>query len=137
VAYVAAKSYYFGVGGGTHAFQQRVKEDGILECQQVGGNSDWHGWENQFFALKCQQVGVGFCVRVPNLCLCVKMCGRFGGHSGHTSTCAEKPRLLFSKCCPTIKGILYEPFGLVNVMQPIRCWPAAWADWVIWSATQC
>jgi len=35
VAYVAAKSYYFGVGGGTHAFQQRVKEDGILDCQQV------------------------------------------------------------------------------------------------------
>ena len=31
VAFVAAKSYYFGVGGGTKSFSKLVKEDGIFE----------------------------------------------------------------------------------------------------------
>lgn len=35
VVFVAAKSFYFGVGGGTASFMQLVKEDGILECNQV------------------------------------------------------------------------------------------------------
>jgi hypothetical protein len=35
VVYVAAKSFYFGVGGSTTSFAERVKTDGILECTQV------------------------------------------------------------------------------------------------------
>eukprot|EP00879_Flechtneria_rotunda_P022655 GHRR01023924.1.p1 GENE.GHRR01023924.1~~GHRR01023924.1.p1 ORF type:complete len:192 (+),score=42.44 GHRR01023924.1:363-938(+) len=34
-AYVAAKSFYFGVGGSTTNFAELVKADGILECSQV------------------------------------------------------------------------------------------------------
>lgn len=34
-AYVAAKSYYFGVGGGTAAFQRLVQQDGCYECTRV------------------------------------------------------------------------------------------------------
>ena len=34
-ALVAAKSYYFGVGGGTAAFTQLVREDGRFSCEQV------------------------------------------------------------------------------------------------------
>lgn len=40
VAYVAAKSYYFGVGGGTAAFEELVKLDGILECSTVWSSTD-------------------------------------------------------------------------------------------------
>jgi hypothetical protein len=36
VVYVAAKSFYFGVGGSTVSFAELVKADGILECTQVG-----------------------------------------------------------------------------------------------------
>lgn len=36
VVYVAAKSFYFGVGGSTASFTDLVKADGILECTQVG-----------------------------------------------------------------------------------------------------
>jgi hypothetical protein len=36
VVYVAAKSFYFGVGGSTASFADLVKADGILECTQVG-----------------------------------------------------------------------------------------------------
>ena len=35
VVYVAAKSFYFGVGGSTTSFAERVKTDGIVECTQV------------------------------------------------------------------------------------------------------
>ncbi|KAF6259139.1 hypothetical protein COO60DRAFT_1514683 [Scenedesmus sp. NREL 46B-D3] len=35
VVYVAAKSFYFGVGGSTASFADLVKADGILECKQV------------------------------------------------------------------------------------------------------
>jgi len=35
VAFIAAKSFYFGVGGGTAAFAQRVQQDGTLVCRQV------------------------------------------------------------------------------------------------------
>ena len=33
VAYIAAKSYYFGVGGGTAAFRKVVEADGCFDCQ--------------------------------------------------------------------------------------------------------
>ncbi|GFH23134.1 uncharacterized protein HaLaN_20698, partial [Haematococcus lacustris] len=35
VVLVAAKTYYFGVGGGTKTFRQAVKHDGIFEVAQV------------------------------------------------------------------------------------------------------
>lgn len=35
VVYVAAKSFYFGVGGSVASFMQLVQEDGVLECKQV------------------------------------------------------------------------------------------------------
>jgi hypothetical protein len=35
VAYIAAKSYYFGVGGGTAAFRQLVQRDGGYSCRAV------------------------------------------------------------------------------------------------------
>jgi hypothetical protein len=35
VVYVAAKSFYFGVGGSTASFSELVKADGVLECTQV------------------------------------------------------------------------------------------------------
>lgn len=34
-ALVAAKSYYFGVGGGTAAFARLVRDDGAFSCEQV------------------------------------------------------------------------------------------------------
>lgn len=34
-AYVAAKSYYFGVGGGTAAFAELVQRDGAYRCRTV------------------------------------------------------------------------------------------------------
>ena len=35
IVYVASKSYYFGVGGGTKSFRQLIKEDGIFEVTSV------------------------------------------------------------------------------------------------------
>lgn len=35
VAYIAAKSYYFGVGGGTAAFARLVEADGAFSCSTV------------------------------------------------------------------------------------------------------
>lgn len=35
VVLVAAKSFYFGVGGSTASFAELVKADGVLECTQV------------------------------------------------------------------------------------------------------
>eukprot|EP00798_Chlamydomonas_sp_ICE-L_P017092 gene17092-23388_t len=35
VAYIASKSYYFGVGGGTNTFCQLVKEDGVFQASSV------------------------------------------------------------------------------------------------------
>lgn len=35
VVYVAAKAFYFGVGGSTTSFAELVKADGVLECTQV------------------------------------------------------------------------------------------------------
>lgn len=35
VAFISAKSYYFGVGGGTTSFTSLVKADGVLECSVV------------------------------------------------------------------------------------------------------
>ena len=33
--YLAAKTYYFGVGGSTAAFQDLIVQDGRLKCQVV------------------------------------------------------------------------------------------------------
>lgn len=55
VVYVAAKSFYFGVGGSTTSFAELVKADGILECTQV-----------------CVTVCVRLCVVC--VCVCVYMC---------------------------------------------------------------
>lgn len=35
VAYIAAKRYYFGVGGGTQSFRQLVAADGLFEVTSV------------------------------------------------------------------------------------------------------
>lgn len=35
IVLVAAKSFYYGVGGGTDRFTELVRTDGILECKQV------------------------------------------------------------------------------------------------------
>lgn len=35
VAFVAAKTYYFGVGGGCRDFEKLIKDDGILESEIV------------------------------------------------------------------------------------------------------
>ncbi|MEW5301652.1 MAG: hypothetical protein WDW36_004499 [Sanguina aurantia] len=35
VAYIAAKTYYFGVGGGTTSFLALVKREGLFECESV------------------------------------------------------------------------------------------------------
>ena len=35
VALLAAKSYYFGVGGGTAGFLRLVSDDGVLEAARV------------------------------------------------------------------------------------------------------
>ncbi len=39
IVLVAAKSFYFGVGGSTGSFAELVKQDGVLECQQVNDGS--------------------------------------------------------------------------------------------------
>lgn len=43
IALVAAKSYYFGVGGGTATFAERVRRDGILEVRSVWASGDGDG----------------------------------------------------------------------------------------------
>ncbi len=43
IALVAAKSYYFGVGGGTTTFAERVRHDGILEVRSVWASDDGDG----------------------------------------------------------------------------------------------
>jgi len=35
MCYLAAKSFYFGVGGGIAAFHKLVEQDGELQCLQV------------------------------------------------------------------------------------------------------
>lgn len=36
--YIAAKTYYFGVGGGTRQFEKVVKEDGTFDVEVVWKN---------------------------------------------------------------------------------------------------
>lgn len=36
VVLIAAKSFYFGVGGGVAGFQRLVEADGTLQCERVG-----------------------------------------------------------------------------------------------------
>ena len=40
VAYVAAKTYYFGVGGGTRQFEQLLDSDGALSHEKVFSADD-------------------------------------------------------------------------------------------------
>lgn len=46
VALIAAKSFYFGVGGSTAGFAELVKDDGVLECSQVCADGGTHAWEH-------------------------------------------------------------------------------------------
>ena len=40
VAYIAAKSYYFGVGGGTRLFAAAAERDGVFQVDTVASFSD-------------------------------------------------------------------------------------------------
>ena len=51
VALVAAKSYYFGVGGGTAAFAKLVREDGCFACEQVAVIDDGASNKREFLRL--------------------------------------------------------------------------------------
>ena len=39
-AWVAAKSYYFGVGGGTAAFRALIESDGVLKTRTAAVSDD-------------------------------------------------------------------------------------------------
>ena len=52
VAYIAAKSYYFGVGGGTSSFKKLLKNDGMLEVQTVANIDDGAGNKREILKLK-------------------------------------------------------------------------------------
>ena len=38
--YVASKTYYFGVGGGTKTFRKLIKDDGIFEIKVLDSIQD-------------------------------------------------------------------------------------------------
>ena len=52
VALVAAKSYYFGVGGGTRSFAERVHADGILQCRSVWSSADGDSVKREVLELR-------------------------------------------------------------------------------------
>ena len=52
VAYIAAKSYYFGVGGGTASFKKLLKKDGMLEVTTVSTIDDGAGNKREILKLK-------------------------------------------------------------------------------------
>lgn len=52
VAYIAAKRYYFGVGGGTQSFRQLVAKDGLFEVTCVACVEDAAGGGNVREVLK-------------------------------------------------------------------------------------
>lgn len=55
VAYVAAKSYYFGVGGGTAAFRKVVEADGCFECQLAAVVDDGQSNKRELLRLTPRQ----------------------------------------------------------------------------------
>ena len=55
VAYVAAKSYYFGVGGGTAAFRQLVEADGRFDCQLAAVVDDGQSNKRELLRLTPRQ----------------------------------------------------------------------------------
>lgn len=56
-ALVAAKSYYFGVGGGTAAFARLVQDDGCYECRAVAVLDDGLSNKREILALTPRRDG--------------------------------------------------------------------------------
>lgn len=52
VAYIAAKTYYFGVGGGTTSFKKLLKSDGMLEVTTVATIDEGGGNKREILKLK-------------------------------------------------------------------------------------
>lgn len=52
VVYMASKTYYFGVGGGTKSFMDLVHEDGIFECTTVAKLEDGTSNKREVLQLK-------------------------------------------------------------------------------------
>lgn len=52
VAYIAAKTYYFGVGGGTTSFKKLLKSDGMLEVSTVATIDEGGGNKREILKLK-------------------------------------------------------------------------------------
>lgn len=52
VAYIAAKTYYFGVGGGTTSFKKMLKRDGMLEVHTVATFDEGDGNKREILKLK-------------------------------------------------------------------------------------
>ena len=50
-AYIAAKTYYFGVGGGTSSFKQLLKQEGMLEARVVAMLDDGKGNKREILKL--------------------------------------------------------------------------------------
>ena len=52
VAYVAAKTYYFGVGGGTASFKKLLKAEKMLEVETVASFDAGKGNKREILKLK-------------------------------------------------------------------------------------
>ena len=52
IVYIAAKTYYFGVGGGTTSFKKMLKRDGMLEVLTVATFDDGDGNKREILKLK-------------------------------------------------------------------------------------
>lgn len=52
VAYIAAKTFYFGVGGGTNSFRALLKKEGILEVKKVATINDGASNTREILRLK-------------------------------------------------------------------------------------
>ncbi|KAK9829233.1 hypothetical protein WJX72_004662 [[Myrmecia] bisecta] len=52
IAYVAAKTYYFGVGGGTTAFKKLLAQEGVLEAETVATIDDGASNKREILKLK-------------------------------------------------------------------------------------
>ncbi|KAL3152167.1 hypothetical protein ABBQ32_001259 [Trebouxia sp. C0010 RCD-2024] len=52
IAYIAAKTYYFGVGGGTTSFKKLLKSDGMLEVTTVATIDEGGGNKREILKLK-------------------------------------------------------------------------------------
>lgn len=47
IAYVAAKTYYFGVGGGMRQFESEVKNSGMLKCEVCWKSQNTEGIQRE------------------------------------------------------------------------------------------